>query len=61
MSDSQGCESELIKIAEALEAQAAELRQAAEVLRLLRDEHYVKATNERIASAKLWAKNWMGR
>lgn len=56
MSTSHSCEDELRRIASDLYAKAAELEQAAEVLRVLRETVNLK---DEIASAKKWAKDWM--
>ena len=56
MSDSYSAEQNLIKLAEELEAQAANLRRAAEVLNVLRNSNEQQNS---IKDAKEWAKSWM--
>ena len=56
MSTSHSCEQSLRNLAEELIAQASDLRQAADVLEVLRNESDTKA---RIKEAKEWAKSWL--
>ena len=58
MSDSYNTEHALIELAEKLEAEAASLREAAGILRVLRDANHHQ---EEIKAAKERAKDWLKR
>lgn len=58
MSSSWSCEMDVRKLADKLHAEAYELEQIAETLRILRESesHQVE-----ISKAKEWAKSWLAR
>jgi hypothetical protein len=60
MSDSYGCEEELMRIVELLRQKANELEEAAESLKALRDNEFYKSEIENAVNrAKEWAKRFV--
>lgn len=56
MSNSYSCEEELRRLAQELHDKVYELESAADVLKTLRESPEIE---EKIISAKRWAKGWM--